>query len=61
MSFSSAYFLADSPVVGVHVTVCIIGFLTDHPDVCQILKVRLEVLKKARTEWSMSEPKVGCV
>ena len=31
---------------------------SDHTDVCQILKSRMTVLKQARAEWSVSEPKV---
>ena len=34
---------------------------SDHRDVCQILKSRREILKDARAEWSVSEPKVICV
>lgn len=32
---------------------------TNHIDVCQILKSRLSVLKKARSEWSVSDPKIA--
>ena len=31
---------------------------SDHTDVCQILQSRMAVLKQARAQWSVSEPKV---